>query len=229
MQIEKMTYVTVHGSREGKFMTIPSANNNLAKVISSNPVFSAQKQKKGLSLPTKNGQIRQDLVQLSSQAKKAAAIGCVTSRTPSDSRIDDFKKDELMADYSRLQGGYLSDAVFGILDLDSVRDVYDECIENGMSKDEAARIYDEKLHERFGHFQEALALAMEFVPMDEDATGEVISYSDVYDENGQLKVPVKLTFEEYHKNLKDILENMMNALKDRKDDFPSLYKIYFEE
>ena len=60
MQIEKMTYVTVHGSREGKFMTIPSANNNLAKVISSNPVFSAQKQKKGLSLPTKNGQIRQD-------------------------------------------------------------------------------------------------------------------------------------------------------------------------
>jgi hypothetical protein len=229
MQIEKMTYVTVHGSREGKFMTIPSANNNLAKVISSNPVFSAQKQKKGLSLPTKNGQIRQDLVQLSSQAKKAAAIGCVTSRTPSDSRIDDFKKDELMADYSRLQGGYLSDAVFGILDLDSVRDVYDECIENGMSKDEAARIYDEKLHERFGHFQEALALAMEFVPMDEDATGEVISYSDVYDENGQLKVPVKLTFEEYHKNLKDILENMMNALKDRKDDFPGLYKIYFEE
>ena len=210
-------------------MTIPSANNNLAKVISSNPVFSAQKQKKGLSLPTKNGQIRQDLVQLSSQAKKAAAIGCVTSRTPSDSRIDDFKKDELMADYSRLQGGYLSDAVFGILDLDSVRDVYDECIENGMSKDEAARIYDEKLHERFGHFQEALALAMEFVPMDEDATGELISYSDVYDENGQLKVPVKLTFEEYHKNLKDILENMMNALKDRKDDFPSLYKIYFEE
>ena len=229
MQIEKMTYVTVHGSREGKFMTIPSANNNLAKVISSNPVFSAQKQKKGLSLPTKNGQIRQDLVQLSSQAKKAAAIGCVTSRTPSDSRIDDFKKDELMADYSRLQGGYLSDAVFGILDLDSVRDVYDECIENGMSKDEAARIYDEKLHERFGHFQEALALAMEFVPMDEDATGEVISYSDVYDENGELKVPVKLTFEEYHKNLKDILENMMNALKDRKDDFPGLYKIYFEE
>lgn len=28
------------------------------------------------------------------------------------------------------------------------------------------------------------ALALEFVPLDEDATGEVISYSDVYDENG---------------------------------------------
>ena len=65
--------------------------------------------------------------------------------------------------------------------------------------------------------------------MDEDATGEVISYSDVYDENGQLKVPVKLTFEEYHKNLQSILENMMNALKDRKDDFPNLYEIYFAE
>ena len=38
-----------------------------------------------------------------------------------------------------------------------------------------------------------------------------------------------MTFEEYHKNLQDILENMMNALKDRKDDFPGLYKIYFEE
>jgi len=41
-------------------MKIYSANNNLTKVISSNPVFWAQKQKKGITLPTKNGQIRQD-------------------------------------------------------------------------------------------------------------------------------------------------------------------------
>ena len=41
-------------------MKIYSANYNLTKVISSNSVFSAQKQKKGITLPTKNGQIRQD-------------------------------------------------------------------------------------------------------------------------------------------------------------------------
>ena len=34
-------------------MKIYSANNNLTKVISSNSVFSAQKQKKGITLPTK--------------------------------------------------------------------------------------------------------------------------------------------------------------------------------
>lgn len=215
-------------------MNIQSAGSNLTKVISSNPVFSALKQKKGFALPTKNGQARRDLVQLSSQAKKAALIKHGTARIHADSGIenpgiDDFRKDELMADYSRLQGGYLSDAVFGILDLESVGNVYDECIANGMTEEEASEKYHEKFEERFGHFREALALALEFVPLDEDATGELISYSDVYDENGQLEVPVKLTFEEYHRNLQSILENMMNALKDRKDDFPNLYKIYFGE
>lgn len=215
-------------------MNIQSAGGNLAKVISSNPVFSALKQKKGFEFPTKNGQARRDLVQLSSQAKRAALIERGTAGLHADSgigssRIDDFGKDKLMADYSRLQGGYLSDAVFGMLDLKSTEDVYDECIANGMTEEEAGEKFQEKLMERLGHFQEALALALEFVPLDEDATGEVISYSDVYDENGQLKVPVKLTFEEYHRNLQSILENMMNALKDRKDDFPNLYKIYFGE
>ena len=146
-----------------------------------------------------------------------------------NSEIDDFEKDRMMADYSRLQGGYLSDAVFGMLDLEGVRNVYEECIANGMTEEEASAKYHEKLTERLGHFKEALALALEFVPLDEDATGELISYSDVYDEDGRLKVPVKLTFEEYHRNLQSILENMMNALKDRKDDFPNLYKIYFHE
>ena len=204
-------------------MKIYSANNNLTKVISSNPVFSALKQKKDFTLPAKKGQIRQDLVQLSSQARKAAAAECVTVRNDADPRIDDFGKDKLMADYSRLQGGYLIDAVFGMIDLYGAEDVYDECIANGMTREEACEKFEESLLERLGHYQEALALAMEFVPMDEDATGEVISYSDVYDENGQLKVPVKLTFEEYHKNLQSILENMMNALKDRKEDFPNLF------
>lgn len=205
-------------------MTIQSANSNLAKVISSNPVFSAQKQKKGLTFPIKNEQVRRDLVQLSGQAKKAAVDKQETSVV-----FEEARRDELMADYSRLQGGYLSDAVFGILDMDGVRGVYDECIKNGMTKEEATKMYHEKLGERFGHFKEALALALEFVPLDEDATGELISYSDVYDENGQLKVPVKLTFEEYYKNLQSILENMMESLKNRKEDFPNLYKIYFAD
>ena len=76
---------------------------------------------------------------------------------------------------------------------------------------------------------EALALALEFVPLDENATGEIISYSDVYDENGQLKVPVKLTMEQYQNNLKEILDQMMNALKARKDEFSGLYQVQFGE
>lgn len=215
-------------------MNIQPASSNLTKVISSNPVFSALKQKKGFALPTKNEQARRDLVQLSSQAKRAAftehrTAGIHVDYGTDDSGIDDFRKEELMADYSRLQGGYLSDAVFGILGLDSVHDVYDECIANGMTEEEASEKYHEAIDERFGHFQEALALALEFVPQDEDATGEMISYSDVYDETGQLKVPVKLTFEEYHRNLQSILENMMDAIKYRKDDFPNLYKFYIAE
>ena len=183
----------------------------------------------GLAFPAKSGRMRRDLVQLSSQAKRAALIGYRAAGTDSNCGIDEFAKEKLMEDYSRLQGGYLSDAVFGMLDLESARDVYDECMANGMSKEEAGKKYSERLEERFGHFKEALALALEFVPMNEDATGEPISYSDVYDENGRLKVPVKLTFEEYYKNLQSILENMTDALKTRKNEFPGLYKIYFGE
>lgn len=73
-------------------MKIYSANNNLTKVISSNSVFSAQKQKKGITLPTKTD-----------------------------------RSDKIMADYSRLQGGYLIDAVFRMIDLYGAEDVYDEC------------------------------------------------------------------------------------------------------
>lgn len=183
----------------------------------------------GLAFPAKSGQMRRDLVQLSSQAKREASIGYRAAGTDSNCGIDEFAKEKLMEDYSRLQGGYLSDAVFGMLDLESARDVYDECMANGMSKEEAGKKYNERLEERFGHFKEALALALEFVPMDEDATGEPVSYSDVYDENGRLKVPVKLTFEEYYKNLQSILENMTDALKTRKNEYPGLYKIYFGE
>ena len=51
----------------------------------------------------------------------------------------------------------------------------------------------------------------------------------VYDENGQLKVPVKLTMEQYQNNLKEILDQMMNALKARKDEFSGLYQVQFGE
>ena len=47
--------------------------------------------------------------------------------------------------------------------------------------------------------------------------------------NGQLKVPVKLTMEQYQNNLKEILDQMMNALKARKDEFSGLYQVQFGE
>lgn len=119
------------------------------------------------------------------------------------------------------------DAVFGIMNLESVNGVYGECIANGMTEEEADKVSNEKLAELLGNYQEALALALEFVPLDENAAGEPISYLDVYDENGQLKVPVKLTMEQYQNNLKDILAQMMNALKARKDEFSGLYKVQF--
>ena len=121
------------------------------------------------------------------------------------------------------------DAVFGIMNLDSVNGVYDECIAKGMTEEEAGKAFEEKLCAILGNYQEALALALEFVPLDENATGEIISYSDVYDENGQLKVPVKLTMEQYQNNLKEILDQMMNALKARKDEFSGLYQVQFGE
>lgn len=69
-------------------MNIQSAGSNLTKVISSNLVFSALKQKKGFALPTKSEQARRDLVQLSSLAKKAALIGQGTARIHADSEIE---------------------------------------------------------------------------------------------------------------------------------------------
>lgn len=208
-------------------MTIHTSTNILMKMISAKSMFTTQQakqQNKTSVLPTVNEQIRRDTVQISNSVKKADSDGSWTAKTYADGSID---INASMADYSRSQGGYLRDAVFGILNLDSVAGVYDECIANGMTDEEASRIYNEKLKGLLGNYQEALALALKFVPRDENAAGGLISYSDVYDENGQLKVPAKVTPEEYQKNLQSILDNMMNYLKTAKMEFPNLYKIYF--
>lgn len=81
--------------------------------------------------------------------------------------------------------------------------------------------------ELFGNYQEALALALKFIPEAENAGGKIVLYSDVYDDNGQLKVSAKVTPREYQKNLQSILDNMMNYLKTAKMEFPNLYKLYF--
>lgn len=43
----------------------------------------------------------------------------------------------------------------------------------------------------------------------------------------KVKVPVKMTLEEYRKNLQNILDTMRNELKARQDEFPNLYKANF--
>lgn len=205
-------------------MKINSANANLMKIISAKSAFTAKKQNEGSGLPSINEQLRRDSVQLSCNAIQVSQKEHWTARVHADGTVE-----EPMADCSRLQGGYLMDAVFGIMNLDSVNGVYDECIAKGMTEEEAGKAFEEKLCAILGNYQEALALALEFVPLDENATGEIISYSDVYDENGQLKVPVKLTMEQYQNNLKEILDQMMNALKARKDEFSGLYQVQFGE
>lgn len=210
-------------------MKIQLSTNTLMKMMpgkSKFPMQQTKQQGKAFDLSMINGKITRDTVEISKAAKIAASDDSWTAKKGADGSID---IDRAMDDYSRSQGGYLEDAVFGIMNMDSANDLYDECIANGMSQEEAGRMRNEKTLELFGNYQEALALALQFIPEAENASGKIVSYSDVYDENGQLKVPAKVTPKEYQKNLQSILDNMMNYLKTGKAEFPNLYKLYFAD
>lgn len=208
-------------------MNIQLSANTLMKMTpakSKFPMQQTKRQGKAFDLSMINGKITRDTVQISKDAKKTASDDSWTAKVKADGSID---IDRAMDDYSRSQGGYLEDAIFGIMNMDSANDLYDECIAKGMSQEEAGRMRNEKTLELFGNYQEALALALKFIPEAENAGGKIVSYSDVYDEGGQLKVPAKITPKEYQKNLRSILDNMMNYLKTAKTEFPNLYKLYF--
>lgn len=208
-------------------MKIQLSANTLMKMTpakSKFPMQQTKQQEKAFDLSMINGKITRDTVQISKDAKKTASDDSWTAKVRADGSID---IDRAMDDYSRSQGGYLEDAIFGIMNMDSANVLYDECIAKGMSQEEAGRMRNEKTLELFGNYQEALALALKFIPEAENAGGKIVSYSDVYDEDGQLKVPAKITPKEYQKNLQSILDNMMKYLKTAKTEFPNLYKLYF--
>ncbi len=224
-------------------MAINGVNNNPMAIMPMKTTFAAKNVNEGTPLGAVNENGRYDTVSLSLSAKETTLNTKPLELTEkpiakadlshlegkwsvtiyADGRIDDP-----IADYNRSQGNYFGDVWSAAMGMPSGKDIYQDAIASGMSKEQA---WDQQRQITTEHFRnnldEALALANKFSPLNTKADGQSIEYLDVYDKNGQLKSPAKISPTEYQKNLQSIVDDIMLYIKSNQSSYPNLFKTHF--
>ncbi len=224
-------------------MAISAINNNFMAIMPLKTEFAPKKLSEGTPLGAVNENGRFDTVKLSISAKetnpsvKPLEITHEPLKKVDLSRYEgtwavtiyaDGTIDDPMADYNRSQGNYRTDLWREILDMNSVSGVYDEALSSGMSKEQAWETQSQAYSEHMSKYaMEAFDLTFELIPPNENATGEIIDYSDVYDKNGKLKAPAKVSPAQYRENLQSMIENVMTILQSNQNKYPNLYGTHF--
>ncbi len=191
-------------------MNVNGVSNSSMPIMSVKVALFAKNLSQGRMLQPMNKQGKYDTLELGSAGIELSSIAkaSTSNKVPQEITHTEIEKadfslgewvitiyadgtvDDPLAEYARSQGDYRHDLFVELLDLKSLKGVYSDCIQSGMSREEAGKIQDEAFREHFRkHAREASNLVFELIPPDENVTGELLQYSDVYDENGTLKAP----------------------------------------
>ncbi len=226
-------------------MSISGVSNSSMAIMPIKVSFTAKNLSEGTPLQMENKNGKFDTVELSISAREADANAKPLELTHTElAKVDlskyentwavtiyaDGRVDDPMADYNRSQGNYFGDVWSAAMAMPSGRDIYQNAIASGMTEEEA---WEEQRRITTEHFRnnldESLALANKFSPLNSEATGKTISYSDVYDKHGELKAPSKISPAEYQKNLQNILSDMMSYISANQNQYPNLYQTHFAD
>ncbi len=223
-------------------MAINGINNASVAVLSEKTAFAAKQLSEGTPLGAINTGGRYDTVELSlsatttqnsmppeitheplAKADLSHLEGKWVVTIHADGSIDDP-----IADYNRSQGNYFGDVWRAAMGMPNGKEIYQGAIASGMSEEEAGEHQRQHITEHFrNNFDEALSLAHKFAPPNHEASGQAIEYSAVYNKNGELKTPAKISPKEYQTNLQSIINDVMSYVKANKSDYPNLYKTHF--
>ncbi len=224
-------------------MSINAVIQNSMPIMPMKTTFTAENLNEGTPLAVVNEAGRYDTVEFSISAKETskAAKPPEMTQTPlakadlshlegkwvvtlyADGRIDDP-----IADYNRSQGNYFGDVWRAAMAMPSGKDIYQNAMESGLSEEQAWEQQKQMTTAHFrNHLDEALAVANKFSPRNTEADGREVEYADVYDKNGALKVPAKISPQAYQKKLQNIVESMMLHIKENQEEYPNLYQTHF--